>query len=217
MSKILEVQVENPLGLVMIAFVLGCFLAVICSKTSKCTRNMIVSLAILPSLVTAALLAVNGNMGASIAVLGVFGLVRFRSVAGTSRDIINVFFAMASGLLVSTGYIFVAIFLTLLVGILLFASTRVVFQKYSDDYELKILVPEDLDFTETYQVLLWRYFNEFHLNRVKTTNMGSLFELTYYVSPKEGLNVKEMMDDIRTHNGNLNVVYSRCDQGLENL
>lgn len=217
MSKILEVKVENPLGLILIAFVLGCFLAIVCSKTSRCTRNMIVSLAILPALVTSALLAVNGNMGASIAVLGVFGLVRFRSVAGTSRDIVNVFYAMASGLLVSTGYIFVAISLTVLVGILLVASTKVVFQKYSEDYELKILVPEDLDFAETYQVILWRYFNEFRLDKVKTTNMGSLFELTYYVSPKEDMNVKTMMDDIRTHNGNLNVVYSRCEQGIDNL
>ena len=215
MNTILNFTYDNPFGLIILSFLLGIFISYICNKTSQCTKNMSVSLMILPALVCAALLAVNGNTGTSIAVLGVFSLVRFRSVAGTSRDIINVFYAMAAGLLVTTSYIWIAVIATLLIGVFLLAVSKYINDTQAEDYELKILVPEDVDFISVFEPILLKYFQNIQLNRVKTTNMGSLFELTYFVHPKTNMDMKEMLDEIRTHNGNLNIIYNQNQTGYD--
>ena len=87
----------------------------------------------------------------------------------------------------------------------------------NDEYELKILIPEDLNFDNVFGSILYRYFDKTNLAKVRTTNMGSLFELTYFVTPKRNMDVKKMMDEVRTHNGNLNVIYSKCQQTYESL
>ena len=217
MHTLMEFTYDNTFGLIIIAFLLGIYISFICYKTSQCTKNMTAALAILPALVCAALLAVNGNMGASIAVLGVFGLVRFRSVPGSSRDIINVFYAMAAGLLVATYYVFVAVGATLIIGLLLFGLSKFLDNNGSEEYELRILVPEDMNFNEVFGMILYRYFDKVYLTKVRTTNMGSLFELTYFVCPRANMDVKSMMDEIRTHNGNLNIIYCKCQQTYETL
>ena len=217
MNKILNFTYDNPFGLILIAFLLGIFISYICNKTGQCSKNMTISLIVLPALVCAALIAVNGNTGASIAVLGVFSLVRFRSVAGSSRDIINVFFAMTAGLLVTTSYILIAIVSTLLIGLVLLYISKHINANGTEDYELKILVPEDVDFMNVFEPILYRHFHTVQLTRVKTTNMGALFELTYFVHPKANLDTKAMLDEIRTHNGNLNIIYNQCQTGFDNL
>ena len=215
MNAILNFTFTNPFGLIMIAFLLGIFISYICNQTGQCTKNMSVSLIVLPAMVCAALLAVNGNTGTSIAVLGVFSLVRFRSVAGSSRDIINVFYAMAAGLLVTTSYVLVAIISTLLIGVLLLVVSKYINDTQAEDYELKILVPEDLDFINVFEPILLKHFHSIQLQRVRTTNMGSLFELTYFVHPKATMNTKQMLDEVRTHNGNLNIIYNQNQSGYD--
>lgn len=208
---------DNPIGLILIAFLLGCFVSFICYQTSQCTRNMTISLAVLPALVCVSLVAVNGDSGASIAVLGIFGLVRFRSVAGSSRDIINVFFAMASGLMVATNRIVLAIVGTGIIGLLLWLSTKLLSEKQGDEYQLKILVPEDMNFSDKFETMLHPYFADMRLTSVRTTNMGSLFELNFLVRPRANMNTKAMLDEIRTHNGNLNIVYCRTQSSYDVL
>ena len=217
MTKILNFTYDNPFGLIILAFLLGIFICYISNKTGQCSKNMSISLIVLPALVTASLIAVNGSTGSSIAVLGVFSLVRFRSVAGSSKDIVNVFFAMAAGLLATTGYVFVATFSVLLIGCVLLFISKHVNANGTEDYELKILVPEDVDFMNVFDPILYRHFHTVQLMRVKTTNMGALFELTYFVHPKANLDTKAMLDEIRTHNGNLNIIYNQCQTGFDNL
>lgn len=217
MTKILSFNYDNPFGLIILAFLLGMFICYVSNKTGQCSKNMSISLIVLPALVSASLIAVNGSTGSSIAVLGVFSLVRFRSVAGSSRDIVNVFFAMAAGLLATTGYVFVAILSVLLIGFVLLYVSKHINSNGTEDYELKILVPEDIDFMNVFDPILSRYFHTVQLTRVKTTNMGALFELTYFVHPKANMDTKAMLDDIRTHNGNLNIIFNQCQTGFDNL
>lgn len=213
---LLNYQISNPIMLIVTAFILGLIPMLAILKTSKPTNNMKLTLLILPPIVCAALLAINGELGASIAIMGVFSLVRFRSVPGTSKDIVNVFMAMLIGLLSSTGYIIYAIIITIVLTIILYVCS-IIIKDNNEKYELKIVVPESMNFEEVFNGILDNYFDTKELIKVKSSNMGSLFELTYEVCPKNNINKKEMLDEIRLHNDNLTVAYYKSDKEEQNL
>ena len=151
---------------------------------------------------------VNGNIGAGVAVMGVFSLVRFRSIAGTAKDIGSVFLAMAIGLATGMGYIGVAALLTIVVGVFNMIYVLTPFgqpRESSKKKQLKITVPEDLEFEGVFDGVLGNYTSSFELDDVSTSNMGSLYQLQYTVSMKgEGLE-KKMIDELRCLNGNLKI------------
>ena len=192
-----------------VALVLGLIVAVVHKKTARSSSNFITTLAILPMLVAMAIMLVNGNLGAGVATVGVFSLVRFRSIAGNSRSILSVFFAMAIGLAVGTGYItFAASFTAIVAAIIVFLKYIKFGETSENEKKLTILVPEDLDYTEMFDDIFDKYTTSHFLEKVKTTNMGSLFELTYRISTKKTINEKEFIDKIRVKNGNLKVSLS---------
>ncbi len=101
-----------------VALVLGFVVALIYMLTTeRYTKNFAITLVILPLLVGIVLLSVNGNLGTSIAVLGTFGLIRFRSIPGTSKEISSIFFAMAIGVACAMGQIYYAILFTIVIAI----------------------------------------------------------------------------------------------------
>ncbi|MBQ3309489.1 DUF4956 domain-containing protein [Candidatus Saccharibacteria bacterium] len=192
-----------------VAFVLGVIVALVHQKTSRSTSNFVTTLAILPMLVAMAIMLVNGNLGAGVATVGVFSLVRFRSIAGNSKSILSVFFAMAIGLAVGTGYVTFAALFTIVVSILILFLKFIKFgENKTDEKKLIILVPEDLDYTEAFDDVFGAYTNRTILEKSKTTQMGSLFELTYRINLKRNVNEKEFIDKIRVKNGNLKVSLS---------
>lgn len=209
MQQFFDYSVTEPMTLICTSLVLGLIAAVISSKFLKQNRSMTLSLILLPPLVCAALLAINGNIGASIGILGVFSLVRFRSAAGTAKDIVSVFYAMTVGLISATGHVFTAAAVTLLVGVVIMAAASVIYKKEDEPYMLKVLVPEQMNIDTAFEEILKEYFEKYRLERVKTTNMGAMFELNYSVVPKNDINIKKMLDDIRSRNGNLTVAYYR--------
>lgn len=195
---------------IAVAFVLGLAVALVHQKTSPSNRNFITTLAVLPVLVTMVILLVNGNLGTSVAILGAFGLVRFRSIPGNSRAIMDVFFAMAIGLAVGTGYIGFAALFTAVVSIFIILLSALNFgQSQTDEKKLTVMVPEDIDYTTIFDQVFADYTSEHHLERSKTTNMGSLFELRYRVKLKRGINEKDFIDQLRVKNGNLKVILSQ--------
>ena len=192
-----------------VAFVLGLIIALVHQKTTKSSNNFVTTLAILPMLVAMAIMLVNGNLGAGVATVGVFSLVRFRSIAGNSRSILSIFFAMAIGLAVGVGYVTFAAIFTVIV------SLAIVFLKFirfgenaNADKKLTVLIPEDIDYTEVFDDVFARYTKSHFLEKSKTTNMGSMFELTYRINLKSNINEKEFIDKIRVKNGNLKVALS---------
>ena len=190
---------------------------VYCYKNTY-TKSFVVTLALLPAMVQIVIMLVNGNLGAGVAVMGAFSLVRFRSVPGSAREIGSLFFAMALGLSTGMGYIGYAVLFLLLVG----AATLLLYctpfaQPKATDRELRITIPESLDYEGIFDDLFSKYTDHSELIRVRTINMGSLYELCYHVRLKECGISKAFLDDIRCRNGNLNVVCGRISHNNEQL
>ena len=188
------------------SIVLGLACALIYMYRHDYSKSFVVTLALLPVIVQMVITLVNGNLGAGVAVMGVFNLVRFRSIAGTAKDIGSVFLAMAIGLATGLGYIGVAAILTLVVGIfnIIYVTTSFGVGRAPSKL-LKITVPEDLDFEGVFDETIGRYTSSFELQNVATSNMGSLYQLEYKVAmAAEGLE-KRMIDELRCLNGNLKI------------
>lgn len=204
-----SVDISSILICTLVSLILGVVVAVTHRLTSKCTQNFLITLAVLPVLVQTVMIMVNGNLGTSVAILGAFGLVRFRSLPGTSKEILSVFFAMAVGLATGMGHIGFAALMTVIVAlVIVFLSKVPVFAIAKTAKNLKITIPEDLDYTTVFDDIFSEYLISYQLEKAKTTDMGSLFDLNYSVTLKPSINEKEFIDAIRERNGNLRVILS---------
>ncbi len=190
--------------LASVVFGLAC--ALIYMYKHNYSKNFVVTLALLPVIVQMVILLVNGNLGAGVAVMGVFNLVRFRSIAGTAKDIGSVFLAMAIGLSTGMGYVGLALLLTIVVGILNVVYVSTPFGNPSTPSKtLRITVPEDLEFDGMFDDVLARYATQSELVNLQTTNMGSLYQFEYRIAMKEAGLEKRMIDELRCLNGNLKI------------
>lgn len=194
----------------MTSLFLGLWISFCYRKQGIATKNFSVTLALLPALVQLVIMMVNGNLGTGVAVLGTFSLVRFRSVPGSSRDIISIFFAMAIGLATGMGYLSFACFIALVIGIVAVLLYRVpIKNSMGNEKELRITIPENLDYTEVFDDIFERYLDQVDLMKVKTINLGSMFEIFYHITIKDPRQEKQMMDELRCRNGNLCVIVAR--------
>lgn len=193
----------------LIAIVLGIYIAYI-AKDIILSRDLKIVIAILPLLVSAVIMIVNGNFGASVAVLGAFGLVRFRSAPGTSKEIALIFFTMTIGLAIGMGFISLALIITFIVSALIFVLEKSNFMKSEQQSSnLRITIPEDLDYNGVFDDILDKYSSSYELERVKTTNMGTMFELRYLITLKDHKQQKAMIDELRCRNGNLQITLAK--------
>ena len=218
-SSTATMTTESALLYALVAGGLGVLIAFTYMKTGKVSKHFARTLIVLPVLVCVVMLAVNGNLGASVAVLGAFSLVRFRSLQGTSREIGFIFFAMTVGITCSVGHLGYAALITLGVCIIHLALHILHFgEKKTEEKELRITIPENLDYGDIFDDIFERYTKKHQLVSVKTTNMGSMYELTYFIQLMSPDKEKNMIDDIRCRNGNLTVVCGRRDYSpLEEL
>lgn len=192
------------------ALIFGIIIALVHMYSTKCSKNFAITIAVLPLLVQVVIMMVNGNLGTSIAILGSFSLIRFRSMQGNSRELVSIFFAMAIGLAVGMGHIMYAFVFTLITSLALIILQKSNFgMKKNNEKSLKVTIPENLDYTNIFDDIFDKYTNNIELNKVKTTNMGSMFELSYNISLKNNINEKDFIDEIRTRNGNLTVNLGR--------
>ena len=192
------------------SLILGLLTALVCMYRQRCSRGFAVTLAILPAVVQMVILLVNGNIGTGVAVAGAFSLVRFRSVPGTAREIGAIFLAMAIGLATGMGYVALAAIFFVIVAAALLALTAMSFGDRSPrERLLKITIPEDLDYEGLFDDLFARYTTSHTLVKVKTSNMGTLYELEYRITLRSESIPKEFLDALRCRNGNLNIVCGR--------
>lgn len=190
----------------LIALVLGCIIALVYRFTIKeCSDHFFVALLLLPVLVQVVIMMVNGNVGAGVAVAGAFSLVRFRSAQGSAQEICIIFLAMAVGLVCGMGFLWLASAFTVLMMLVFFIASKVLRSGKVEMKKLKILMAEDVDYGTAFEDIFDTYTSYRRLERTKTTNMGTMYELTFRVKMKVGANEKEMLDEIRTRNGNLTV------------
>ncbi|WP_075719096.1 DUF4956 domain-containing protein [Roseburia sp. 499] len=208
----------NAFFYAVIAGVLGVVISLTYMKTGKVSKNFARTLIILPILVCVVITMVNGNLGTSVAIVGAFSLIRFRSLQGSSRDIAFIFFAMTAGLTCSMGYLLFAVAVTVLVCVILFVLQLVHYgEKKTEEKDLRITIPENLDYTNIFNEIFEHYTKGYKLLQVKTTNMGSLYELRYHTTLKDEAQEKEFLDALRVRNGNLTVILGRTDMEEEEL
>lgn len=206
-----SVTVQSLLLCMGAAFVLGLAIAGIYMFRNTYTKSFVITLVLMPAIVQLIIMLVNGNIGAGIAVMGAFSLVRFRSAQGTAREICSLFLAMAVGLALGMGYIGVAAIFTLILGIFTLILELLHFgEKKKQELQLRITIPESLDYTQVFDEVFQEYAKRWKLVQVKTTNMGSMFKLEYRVTLNEAKQEKEMIDAIRCRNGNLEIL---CNYG----
>lgn len=206
------IAVQDFLLCVGCSLVIGLILAVAYMCGTRYTKSFVATLAILPAVVCVVIMMVNGNVGTGVAVAGAFSLVRFRSAAGSAKEIGAIFLAMGTGLVAGMGYLGYAFLVAVLLGGVSLLYHRLDFGagKKQDRYKtMHITIPEDLDYSGVFDKILQKYTTECELAQVKTTNMGSLFRLTYNLTLRSRDQEKEMIDKLRCRNGNLEITVSK--------
>lgn len=199
---------------------IGLILAALYQYHTRYTRSFVVTLALLPAVVCVVIMMVNGNVGTGVAVAGTFSLVRFRSAPGTAREICAIFLAMAAGLIAGMGYLGYAVLCTLVLGgaELLFRMLSAKADGGASLYKtLHITIPEDLDYSDVFDEPLREFTREYELTSVKTTNMGSLFRLTYNITLRDSRTEKSLIDRLRCRNGNLEITVSKQETAIGEL
>ena len=196
------------------ALIIGVLLALSYAYRSRYSKSFILTLGMLPAIVCVVIMMVNGHIGAGVAVAGAFSLVRFRSAPGTAREIAAVFTAMASGLICGMGYLAYAGLFAIIICVIVLICSRFDFgfnRHAAINKSLRITIPEDLDYTDAFDDIFEEYTSNCQIEKVKTTNMGSMFRLTYSITLKNPKDEKEFIDKLRTRNGNLEIMISKAE------
>ena len=200
--------------LLLTAIALGLLTALVFTFRCRHTASFALTLTLLPMAVAVVILLVNGNIGAGVAVAGAFTLVRFRSVPGTAREIAAIFVEMALGLCLGMGYIGLALIFFALTAALTLLLTALRFGAPSTTVkQMKITLPENVDYETVFDDVFAQHGVRADLQRIRTTNMGTLFELTYLLTFPTPQVPKAFIDDLRIRNGNLNIVIGAVTEG----
>ncbi|MBQ3996059.1 MAG: DUF4956 domain-containing protein [Clostridia bacterium] len=209
-DKVFSMSIPMFLASIFLALALGIGTALVFQFRTKHTASMATTLAIMPPAIALVIMLVNGNIGAGVAVAGAFALVRFRSLPGTAKEIAAIFVAMAVGLACGMTQLLLAVIFFAIMSVTVIVLTLIGFgDKSAKMRQLRVTIPEDLDYYELFDDLMEKYTKEWELSRVKTTNMGTLYELWFDVILKDEKQAKEFMDAIRCRNGNLRVMMGR--------
>lgn len=204
-----SITLSNLLIALGVAFVLGLMISLVYLKTCKKgvpSQSFAVTLVILPVVVTVIILLVGSNVARAFSLAGAFSIIRFRSAPGNSKDITYVLFSMAVGLAAGMGFVLYAIVVAVsLCGITIILEALNFGKAAGTEKILKITIPENLDYQNAFEGVMQKYTLSHTLNKVKTTDLGSLYELVYSVTTKNEVSEKDFIDELRCRNGNLNI------------
>lgn len=212
LSSVISAEITLTAFLICIftSIILGVLAALVFNAGAHHSGSWAQSIAMLPSVVTLVIMLVNGNIGAGLAVAGTFAMVRFRSAVGSAKEITGLFYSVAIGLACGMGYVGFAIIFFIIIAIFEFCMKRTSFGGSGNSYrQLKITIPENMDYEGLFDDLFDKYTRSCELVKVRTTNMGTLFELTYQIQLKDSSKSKQFIDDLRCRNGNLNIMCGR--------
>ena len=206
-----SLSIGNVLLVLGLAVVLGLIASLLYMKQNKnATRSFAFTLVILPLITGTVIMVVNGNLGAGIAVAGSFSLIRFRSAQGTGQEILAVFLSASLGLCLGAGYVGIACLLLLVYALTMILLQLVHFGTGLDNQrELRISIPEALDYDGLFDDLLATHFSSCELESVRTIEMGTVYQLIYRVVPGSKQPDKRFLDAVRMRNGNLPVSLGR--------
>ena len=194
-----------------VSLIMGIIISLFSYYKGKSSKSFYLTNAILPMAVAMVIMLVNGNIGVGVAVAGAFSLVRFRSAQGSAREILVIFISMAIGLAMGVGYIAYGVIFGLIAGVslILLEKIKIWDKKSSNDKYLKITIPENLDYQTVFDDIFEKYTINYNLLKSKSSNMGSLFILTYELELKDKNSEKKFIDELRCRNGNLEIQLSK--------
>ena len=207
MIELGEITVGKFLLCSVVSLLLGFAVASVSAFIGKKSRSVSVSLTLIPFIVQVIIMIVNGNIGVGLGVAGAFSLIRYRSNPGTASDILVLFIAMTIGITMGVGFIWLSVIFTViaLIAYVLISMSGLGGGKHGEK-ELKITIPEGLNYPHLFDDIFKKFTRSCRLVRVRTTNMGSMYQLTYLVVMSNDDEEKEMIDEIRCRNGNLDIV-----------
>ncbi|MBQ6560237.1 MAG: DUF4956 domain-containing protein [Erysipelotrichaceae bacterium] len=200
------------------SIILGLVLALVFMYRNTYTKSFISALVLVPAIETVVIMLVNDNIGVGLSVAGSFALIRFRSVKGNAKELTAIFLAMTIGIICGTGYVMLAVLYTLLLCAVMFGLESLSFGKMSENERyLKITIPESLNYDEVFEDILNRYTSRHELESIKTLTLGSLFRVEYVITMKDPRQLKQMIDELRTRNGNLEIMCAKASVNREEL
>lgn len=198
------------MGAIGVAFILGLVVAKVYQYKTVYSKSFVMSLALLPALIAVVIFLVNGSLGAGVAVMGAFSLIRFRSAPGGAKELVSIFLAMTIGIAIGMGYLVFAGAFTLIMSVAIILLETINFGQMKHSIrQLTIVIPESLDYESIFDDIFDKATNHLELASVKTSDMGSLFKLKYIIQLNGKMTEKELMDALRTRNGNLEIAISR--------
>ena len=193
-----------------VALVLGLVVAKVYQYKTVYSKSFVMSLALLPALIAVVIFLVNGSLGAGVAVMGAFSLIRFRSAPGGAKELVSIFLAMTIGIAIGMGYLVFSGAFTLIISVAIILLETINFGQMKHSIrQLTIVIPESLDYESIFDDIFDKAANHLELASVKTSDMGSLFKLKYIIQLNGKMTEKELMDALRTRNGNLEIAISR--------
>ena len=193
-----------------VALVLGLVVAKVYQYKTVYSKSFVMSLALLPALIAVVIFLVNGSLGAGVAVMGAFSLIRFRSAPGGAKELVSIFLAMTIGIAIGMGYLVFAGTFTLIMSVAIVLLETINFGQMKHSIrQLTIVIPESLDYESIFDDIFDKATNHLELASVKTSDMGSLLKLKYIIQLNGKMTEKELMDALRTRNGNLEIAISR--------
>lgn len=211
-SSTTELTTSTYLICTLVSLALGAVIAWASSVRSRQSKSFLLSILLIPAIVQIVIMLVNDNVGAGVAVMGAFSLVRFRSAPGSAKEIVSIFLAMATGLATAKGYLALAAAFVIIICLVMVLSNFINIKEKDDlQRELKITIPEDLNYAHEFDDLFEKYTKNCKLMNVKTTNMGSLYKLSYRVELKDEDSVQSFIDELRCRNGNLTISCGKAE------
>ncbi len=207
MGFMVDEEIGGILFNMLLGLVAGAFISagyVLANKKQKFSKNFVITVLLMPAIMAVIIPFVASDLKKTLSLAGIFALVRFRSIPGDSKDILYVFFSLSVGVMIALNSYFIA-FATVFVISLIFILMSI-FWKVEDKQVLKITIPEDMNYKDVFNDIFEKYLEKYDVKNVKTSNMGTLFTISYWIQPKANIDTKAFIDELRTRNGNLNII-----------
>ena len=204
-----DITIGSAIVTMLVAVVFGGAIGFTYYKTQEDNyqRSMAVTLLMLPVILSVIILFIGSNIARAFSLAGTLSIIRFRSAPGDPKDIGYIFFDIAAGLACGVGLFgYGAIFVLILCIIMILAEKFRLFEKKETQKILKITVPENLNYQDAFNEILKKYTKKYNLTKIKTTDLGSLFELNYNVIMQDDKDEQKFINELRCRNGNLNII-----------
>ena len=207
-----NITVSPTVLMIIISFICGFLISFVYMKTSengKYSKNFALTMVLLPAVISSIILLIGSDIARAFSLAGAFAIIRFRSEPGEPKDIAYVLFSMASGLALGIGEYIFAIAFSLVLCLVMFGLAKTNYGNNKIEYkQLKVTIPEDLDYETEFKEVFEKYEVEYYLKKVSTTSLGSLYKVCYDITIKNDMPIQDFMDDLRVRNSNLDITLS---------